>query len=89
MLSPLFGPFTLPTAHGWCGTTDGLISAGTFDHLLTDLSLKLLRLTAEFIQLVEHCLEFFRRQTGHGSNPCKRRYIAVQIWTCRRLDMGL
>jgi hypothetical protein len=50
-----------------------MISAGTFDHLLTDLSLKFLRLTTDLIELVEHCLEFFRRQTGHVPKLCKLR----------------
>jgi hypothetical protein len=42
-----------------------LISAGTFNHLVTNLSLKFLRLTANLIKFVEDRLEFFRRQTGH------------------------
>jgi hypothetical protein len=41
------------------------------NHLLADLSLKLLCLAAEFIQLIEDGLEFFRRQTGHVLSVCK------------------
>jgi len=47
-------------------TTSGLISAGSLNHLLTDLSLKVLGLTADLIQLGEERLEFFRRYTGHS-----------------------
>ena len=42
-----------------------MISASTFDHLLSDLSLKFLRLATDLIELVENGLELFRRQTGH------------------------
>jgi len=34
--------------------------------LLTDLSLKVLSLTADLIQLGEERLKFFRRYTGHS-----------------------
>ena len=43
-----------------------MISAGTVDHLLTDLSLEFLCLTADLIKLVENGLQFFRRQTRHA-----------------------
>ena len=60
-LVQLFGPLGFAAFGRWDSTPRGLIPAGTFGHLLTDLSLKVLCLTADFIQLVEDRLKFFRR----------------------------
>ena len=61
----LFRSFALAAGGRWRCTAGGTISAGVLDHLLTHLTLKFLRLTAQFIQLVENRLEFFRGKTGH------------------------
>jgi hypothetical protein len=42
----------LATFHRWGRAARRMIPPGLLDHLLTDLSLKFLRLTAEFIELI-------------------------------------
>ena len=69
----LFGAGAFATLGGACRTPRRLISAGTFDHRLTDLLLKLPRLSAEFIELIKHRLQFFGRYTGHTPKSCKLR----------------
>lgn len=59
-LAQLFGPLALAAAGRGDRTPRGMIPAGPFGHLLTDLSLKLLCLPADLIQLVEDRLKFFR-----------------------------
>jgi len=56
-----------------------MISSGILDHLLTDLSLKFLCLTADLIELIENRLKFFRRQTGHESTHANCDYSADRV----------
>jgi len=59
-VAQLFGPLALATSGRRDSTPRGMIPAGAFGHLLTNLSLKLLCLPADLIQLVEDSLKFFR-----------------------------
>lgn len=75
----LFRPLPFAAFGRWCSTSGGMISTGMFDHLLADLSLKFLCLTADLIELVEDRLQFIRRQRGHEPILCKLRYCALIV----------